>query len=47
MKRLAHLFLCLGASSSAWAGSSETTFVGFKAFEVFSLKAENGSEIKI
>ena len=47
MKSLTKWVLFLGASSTAWAGSSQTAFVGFKAYEVFSLKAENGSEIKI
>ena len=47
MKRLAHCLILGAISSSALAGTTETTFVGFKAYEVFSLKAENGSEIKI
>ena len=47
MKRLAHCLILGAISSAAWAGTTETTFVGFKAYEVFSLKAENGSEIKI
>jgi hypothetical protein len=37
----------LSLSVSAFAGPFVTTTLGFKAYEVFSLKAENGSEIKI
>jgi hypothetical protein len=47
MKRIAKWLMIVSASSSAWGKTSETTVLGFKAFEVFSLKAENGSEIKI
>ncbi len=47
MKSLTKWVLFFGTSTSAWAGSSQTAFVSFKAYEVFSLKAENGSEIKI
>jgi len=47
LKHVTKWILVLGASTSAWAGKSETRFSDFKAYEVFPLKAENGSEIKI
>jgi hypothetical protein len=47
MKRIAKCLLVVSASTSAWGKTTETTVLGFKAFEVFSLKAENGSEIRI
>jgi hypothetical protein len=47
MIRIAKWLMMISASTSAWANKTETTFVGFQAYEVFSLKAENGSEIKI